>query len=49
MLETFLGEENFRIGIKNYLNKYSYENTLTADLWTELSNSHPNVINLVIN
>ena len=43
MLETALGEDNFRTGIKNYLNRYAFENTLTGELWTELTEAHPDV------
>ena len=38
MLESLIGDETFRIGIKNYIKKYSYSTTLTNDLWNELSN-----------
>lgn len=37
MLESMVGDETFRIGIKNYIKKFSYSNTLTGDLWNELS------------
>jgi puromycin-sensitive aminopeptidase len=33
MLEQYLGEENFRDGIRHYLKKHSYGNTDTGDLW----------------
>lgn len=33
MLEQFLGEERFRIGVSHYLTKHSYGNTETNDLW----------------
>jgi len=33
MLEQYLGEENFRDGIRHYLKKHSYGNTETGDLW----------------
>ncbi|XP_013142752.1 PREDICTED: glutamyl aminopeptidase-like isoform X2 [Papilio polytes] len=32
MLEGFIGEENFRRGISDYLKKYKYGNTVTQDL-----------------
>lgn len=38
MLENTLGEENFRQAVNNYLTKYSFENTETADLWHEFAN-----------
>jgi len=33
MLEDFLGEGKFRIGLRNYLLSYSYGNATTADFW----------------
>ncbi len=36
MLENFLGEENFRKGLENYLTKYKYGNATTEDLWNVL-------------
>lgn len=36
MLENFLGEENFRKGLKNYLTKHKYRNATTEDLWDAL-------------
>jgi tricorn protease interacting factor F2/3 len=36
MLENYLGEDNFRSGIRSYLKKYSYKNAAGTDLWTEL-------------
>lgn len=36
MLEQFLGEEVFRDGIRHYLAKHSFGNTVTVDLWDAL-------------
>jgi len=36
MLENFLGEKNFRNGLKNYLTKHKYGNATTEDLWNAL-------------
>ncbi len=33
MLQQFLGEETYRNGIRRYLKKHSYKNTVTTDLW----------------
>jgi puromycin-sensitive aminopeptidase len=33
MLEQFLGEDNFRDGIRAYLQKHQFANTETTDLW----------------
>ena len=37
MLESFLGEEIFRDGIRRYIAAHKYSNTTTADLWDALS------------
>lgn len=37
MLESFLGEEVFREGIRKYMAKHKLSNTTTADLWNSLS------------
>ena len=37
MLESFLGEEVFRDGIRRYIAAHKYSNTTTADLWSALS------------
>ncbi len=36
MLENFLGEKDFRNGLKNYLTKHMYGNATTKDLWNAL-------------
>ncbi|CAL1533887.1 unnamed protein product [Lymnaea stagnalis] len=33
MLQNVIGEENFKKGLKSYLDKHSYENAETQDLW----------------
>ena len=37
MLESFLGEETFRDGIRRYISKHEYSNATTADLWLALA------------
>ena len=37
MLYSFIGEELFLSGVKNYLNKYAYANGETKDLWNEIA------------
>jgi len=37
MLEGFMGDEEFRQGISNFLKRYAYQNAVTGDLWTELA------------
>ncbi|KAF8795593.1 Glutamyl aminopeptidase like protein [Argiope bruennichi] len=36
MLEFFVGEDNFKTGISNFLKKHQYRNAKTGDLWEEL-------------
>ena len=36
MLENFMGEEMFRIGVTRFLRKYKFANAVTKDLWNEL-------------
>ena len=37
MLESFLGEDVFRDGIRRYITAHKYSNSTTADLWSALS------------
>ena len=37
MIESTLGPDTFRDGIRRYMAKYKYGNTVTDQLWTELS------------
>ena len=39
MLETYLGEDAFRSGIRAYMKKHQYSSTTTADLWAALAKS----------
>ncbi len=36
MLETYLGEDTFRAGMRAYMAKHAYSNATTADLWAAL-------------
>ena len=36
MIEMFIEEDRFRIGVGNYLSKHQYGNTVTPDLWEAL-------------
>lgn len=36
MLESAVGEDAFRAGVRNYIKKHVYGNTVTDDLWREL-------------
>ncbi|MGV8142639.1 MAG: M1 family metallopeptidase [Candidatus Pacearchaeota archaeon] len=37
MLESYVGEENFRIGVSNYLKKNEYGSAESSDLWETVS------------
>lgn len=37
MISTYLGEEHFLEGVRQYLKKHAYGNTQTGDLWAALS------------
>ena len=37
MLESFMGPEEFRQGIVNFLKEYKYDNAVTPDLWRHLT------------
>ena len=37
MLEQYLGAEAFRAGVRLYLGRHAYSNTVTADLWDALA------------
>ncbi len=39
MLESFLGENAFRDGIRRYMAAHKYSNSTTADLWSALSDA----------
>src|SRR5213595_3246896 len=39
MLESFLGDDVFRGGIRRYIAAHKYSNTTTADLWNALSDA----------
>jgi tricorn protease interacting factor F2/3 len=36
MIENYLGEKNFRDGLRNYIKKFSYQNAQAEDLWNSL-------------
>lgn len=39
MLQTYIGDEAFQVGLKNYFRNFAYGNTEGDDLWQELSNA----------
>jgi aminopeptidase N len=47
MLESFVGEDTFREGIRRYIAAHKYSNSTTADLWNALSEASNRPINEV--
>lgn len=39
MISTYLGEDTFLEGVRRYLKKHAYGNTVTGDLWASLSDA----------
>ena len=39
MCRAYVGEDNFRAGLKNYFKKFAYQNTEANDLWQVLSDA----------
>jgi tricorn protease interacting factor F2/3 len=39
MIETYVGKEDFRKGLHNYLSKFSYSNAQGSDLWKSIAES----------
>ena len=37
MLEGSVGPDNFRTGVRSYMAKYKYGNTVTDQLWAEVA------------
>ena len=48
MFETFIGEDNFKSGVRKYLKKYQYKNTHSTDLWNELTETSEYEINKIL-
>lgn len=42
MLQRFLGDDTFQLGLKEYLNTYAYGNADADDLWTAIAKSMDN-------
>ncbi|HEU4319224.1 MAG TPA: M1 family metallopeptidase [Acidimicrobiia bacterium] len=49
MVDEFIGVENFRTGVGNYLRKHSYANTVTADLWEGLDGASEYPVSEIMN
>lgn len=48
MISTYLGEDVFMEGIRQYLKKHAYGNTQTGDLWAALSDASGKDVNKVM-
>lgn len=49
MLAEWLGEENFKIGLRSYLKQFKYQNAVTEDLWEHLSKASNKDVSDVMN
>ena len=49
MLEQYLGETTFRDGIRHYLTKHAYANTVTTDLWDALEETSQQPVREMMN
>ncbi len=49
MLDEFIGVENFRQGVGNYLRKHSYSNTVTNHLWEGLDGASEYPVSEIMN
>lgn len=49
MIDEFVGVENFRQGVANYLRKHSYANTVTTDLWEGLDGASEYPVSDIMN
>ena len=48
MLHNYIGDEAFRVGLHNYLEKFKYKNALTEDLWEALSAASGKPVNALM-
>jgi puromycin-sensitive aminopeptidase len=49
MIDEFIGVENFRRGVGNYLRKHAYGNTVTSDLWEGLDGASEYPVSEIMN
>jgi len=45
MLHNYIGDDAFRVGLHNYLEKFKYKNAVTEDLWAALSDASKKPVN----
>jgi tricorn protease interacting factor F2/3 len=48
MIEAYIGKENFRKGVSEYLRKFSFSNAEASDLWTSLSQASGKDVNSIM-
>ncbi|MBU1377548.1 MAG: M1 family metallopeptidase [Alphaproteobacteria bacterium] len=41
MLETYVGEDAFKAGVRSYIKQHAYKNAVSGDLWTALDKAAP--------
>jgi aminopeptidase N len=49
MLENYLGEDAFREGVRAYMKRYKYKNTVTDNLWDELERASGKKVKQIAN
>ena len=49
MIDEFIGVENFREGVGNYLRRHEYGNTVTGDLWEGLDGASEHPVSDIMN
>jgi len=49
MLHEYIGDEDFKTGLHNYLTKYKYRNAFTDDLWESLGHASKKPVGDVMN
>lgn len=49
MMESYIGPEKFRIGLKTYISTYSYDNTTSAEFWEAMAKGSEKPIVEVVN
>ena len=47
MLEAYVGEDAFKAGVRGYMKKHAYGNTVSDDLWAELDKASPKKITAI--
>lgn len=48
MIEAYMGTEDFRNGIKNYLNRYKFSNATGKDLWSSLEETSGKQVKMIM-